>query len=84
MPTCSLPYPVPKVHKEMFKQEVENLVILGVLDLANDSEWLAPSFVKPKPKSNQVRFLSEFRNLNKQLNKKQYSMPKINEMLLKL
>ena len=68
----------------MFKQEVEHLVVLGVLELANDSEWLAPSFVKPKPKSNQVHFLIEFRNLNKQLNKKEYPMPKINEMLLKL
>ena len=41
MPTCSLPYPVPKVHKEMFKQEVENSEILGVLELANNSEWVA-------------------------------------------
>ena len=70
MPTQSLPYPVSKVKTEMFKQGVEDLVILGVLDLANDSEWLAPSFVKPKPKSNQLNFLSEFRNLNKQLKQK--------------
>ena len=73
MLTCSLPYPVPKLQKEMFKQEVENLVILGVLELANDSEWVAPSFAKTIPKSNQVHFLSEFRN---QLNKKQYPTPK--------
>ena len=84
MPICSLPYPVPKVKKEIFKQEVEHLVVLGVLELGNYSEWVAPSFVKPKPKSNQVHFLIEFRNLNKQLNQKQYPIPKINEMLLKL
>ena len=36
MKTCSLPYPVPKVQKEMFKYEVENLVVLGVLELSND------------------------------------------------
>ena len=54
----------------MFKQEVEHLVVLGVLELVNDSEWVAPSFVKPKPKSNQVHFLSEFRNINKQLKQK--------------
>ena len=65
MPIFLLPYPVPKVQKEMFKQEVEYLVILVFLELANDSEWVAPSFAKPKPKSNQVHFLSEFRNLNK-------------------
>ena len=38
------PYPVPKVHEEMFKQEV--------LKVENDSEWGAPSFDQPKPKSN--------------------------------
>ena len=33
----SRPYPVPKVHKEMFKNKVESLVLLGVLERANDS-----------------------------------------------
>ena len=33
------PYPLPKVHKEMFKNEVECLIILGVLEVANDPEW---------------------------------------------
>ena len=68
----------------MFKQDIEHLVLLGVLELANDSEWVAPSFEKPKPKSNQVHFLSEFRNMNRQLKQKQCPMPKINEMLLRL
>ena len=44
MKTCSLPYTVPKVQKEMFKQEVEHLVVLGDLERANDSEWVAPYF----------------------------------------
>ena len=51
----------------MFKKEVERLVLLGVLDVANDSEWLAPSFAQPKPKSNQVHFLTDFGDINKQL-----------------
>ena len=42
------------------------------------------SFAQPKPKLNQVRFLSDFINLNKQLKQKPYHVPKINEMLLKL
>ena len=84
MPMCSLPYPVPKVQKEMSKQEVGNLVVKWVLELANNSEWVSPTFVKPKPKLNQLHFLSEFRNLNKQLKQKQYPIPKIIEMLLKL
>ena len=40
-PICSRPYLVPKVHKEMFQNEVEHLVLLGVLEVANDLEWEA-------------------------------------------
>ena len=43
-----------------------------------------PYFAKPKTKSNRVHFLSDFRNINKQLNQKPYPMPNINGMLLKL
>ena len=46
---CSLPYLVPKVHEEIFKKEVEHLVLLGVLKVANDPEWGAPYFAQPKP-----------------------------------
>ena len=31
----SRPYPLTKVHKEMFKDKVERLVIIGVLERAN-------------------------------------------------
>ena len=34
---CSRPYPVPRVLKAMFRKEVKRLVILGVLEEANDS-----------------------------------------------
>ena len=40
-PICSIPYPVLKVHKEISKKEVESLVLLGLLEVANDSEWVA-------------------------------------------
>ena len=68
----------------MFKKEVERLVLLGFLEVSNDSEWGSPFFAQHKPKSNRVSLLSGFRNLNKKLNQKPYPMPKINEMLLKL
>ena len=35
-PVCLRPYPVPKVHEEMFKNEVEHLVLLGLLEVEND------------------------------------------------
>ena len=40
----SRPYPVPGVHKTMFKKEVKILVILGVPKHENDHEWGAPYF----------------------------------------
>ena len=43
----------------MFKKEVERLVLLGVLEVANDSEWLDPSFAQPQTKPNKVRLLSD-------------------------
>ena len=78
------PNPVPKVYEEILKKEVELVVILGVLELANYSKWGAPSFAQPNPKSNWVSFLNDFRNPNKQLNQEPYPMPKNNEVLLKL
>ena len=43
-PICSRPFPEPKLHKEMLKKEVERLVLLGVLEVANYSERGAPYF----------------------------------------
>ena len=34
-PICSRPYPVPKVYEEIFKKEVERLVLIWFLDLEN-------------------------------------------------
>ena len=68
----------------MFKKEVEYLVLLGLLKKSNNSEWWVPSFAQSKPKSNEVSFLSDFRNINKLLKRKSYPMPNINEILLKL
>ena len=34
---CSRPYPVPKIHEEMFKKEVKHLVLLGVFEVSNNS-----------------------------------------------
>ena len=43
-----------------------------------------PYFAQPKPKPNQVFFLSDFKNINKKLKLKPQRMPEINEILLKL
>ena len=43
-PVRSQLYSVPKVHEEMFKEEVECLVLLGFPEVEKDSEWGYPSF----------------------------------------
>ena len=65
-PIYSRPYPVLKVHVEISKNEVERSVLLEVLEIEIDPERGAPYFSQPKTKSNLVRFISDFRNLNKQ------------------
>ena len=51
-PICWQPYPLPKLYEEVFKNKFERLVQLGVLEVVNEQEWVAPSFAQPKPKSN--------------------------------
>ncbi len=52
-------FPVPKIHKETIKKEVERLCQLGVLERQPASEWALPSFIISK-KDKTVRFSSDF------------------------
>ena len=49
-----------------FRQEVDRLCKIGVLKKVNRSEWAAPTFIIPK-KDNTVRFIPDFREVNKQI-----------------
>ena len=80
---CLRPYPLPRLHKAMFKKWIKILVSLGVLEEANDSKWGSLYFAQPKVKTNCVRFLSDFWNLNMQLKCKPYPISTIREMILK-
>ena len=82
-PYHAKPFPVPKVHEATLKLEIERLCKIGVLKRVNNSQWGAPSFLIPK-KDGTVRFINDFRELNKQIKRKPYPIPKIQEMLLKL
>ena len=70
------------VHKAIFRKEVNILVLLGLVVEANDSEWVATSFAQTNTKTDRIRLLSDFHNLNRQLKRKPYPVPKIREMLL--
>jgi Reverse transcriptase (RNA-dependent DNA polymerase) len=67
-------FAVPKIHEKVIKDEVDRLVTLQVLHKTNSSEWAAPSFGIPK-KNNQIRFISDFRQLNKNLTRLPFPLP---------
>ena len=76
-------FPVPRIHMQTLKTEVERLCRIGVLKRVNRSDWAAPTFVIPK-KDGTVRFISDFRELNKRILRKPFPIPKIQELLLNL
>jgi hypothetical protein len=71
---------VPKFHKETIIKEVERLCKLGGLERQPASEWALPSFIIPK-KDKTVRFLSDFREVNKRLIRTPFPIPKISTVL---
>jgi hypothetical protein len=76
-------FPVPKVHKETIRKEVERLCKLGVLERQPASEWALPSFIIPT-KDKTVRFLSDFQEVNKSLVRTPFPILKISMVLQKI
>ena len=56
-------------------REIKRLTEIGVLEWQSLSEWAALSFIQPK-KNGTVRFLTNFRELNKRLVRKPFPYPK--------
>jgi len=78
VPHASRPYSVPLHHRKVFKAELDRLVKIGVLKPCGRSEWIAGTFIIPK-KDGRVRWITDFRALNKCLRRKAY--PKIDDIL---
>ena len=71
-PMCLRSYPVPRVHQDIFKKEIERRVILGIIEHVDDSKWGSPHFPQPKKNTNCVQFLKNSWNLNGDLNRNPY------------
>ena len=79
-PHRSRAYPIPKSQLNLFKQELDRLVRINVLEPTGRSEWISGSFIIPK-KDTRIRWISDFRALNKALRRKVYPIPRIQEIL---
>ena len=79
-PHYSRPYPVPQKHEQVFRDEAAHLCREGVLAPCGSSEHAYPTFIIPK-KDNRVRWVSDFRILNDMLVRKQYGLPRIQDIL---
>ena len=64
----------------VFKKELDRLEEEGVLSRTGPSEWIAGSFIIPK-KDGSVRWISDFRALNKAIKRKAYPIPRIGDIL---
>ena len=80
VPSRTRAYPVPRAHLKVFKEELNHLVKIGVLEPAKHSEWIAGTFIIPK-KDGRVRWITDFCRLNKYLKRKVYLLPKISDIL---
>ena len=74
-PYHAKPLPIPTIHEPTLKNEVNRLIKIGVLKQINNSQWVAPTFTI-HTKNGTVRFISDFRELNKTIKKKPFPIPK--------
>ena len=80
VPYRTRPYPIPHSHMDVFKQELDRLVEIGVLERTGRQEWIAGTFIIPK-KDASVRWISDFRGLNRALRRAVYHLPRIGDIL---
>ena len=74
-PYHAKPFPIPKTYKPTLKNELDRFIKKGVLHKINNIHCEAHTFIIPK-KNGTVRFISDFRELNKTIKTKPFPIPK--------
>ena len=69
--------------KATLMKEIDCLILIGVIKWQKLSKWALPSFIIPK-KDCTVHTILDFRELNKQIVRKPYPIPKISTTLREL
>ena len=64
----------------VFKNELDHLVKIGVLERAKRSEWIAGTFIVPK-KDGRMWWITDFRGLNRSLKQRVYPLRRINDII---
>ena len=82
-PYHAKPYPVPHAHEQMLREEMDRLCSYGVVRKINRSEWASPVFTVPKTDTS-LRSIADLREVNKNIKRKPFPLPKISELLQKL
>ena len=68
------------IHLDVFKAKLLRLCDIGVLEKCGASQWTSPTFIIPK-KDGSVRWVSDFRELNKIIQRRIYPLPRIQDIL---
>lgn len=74
------PFPVPHSQEQIFKEEAFRLCDVGVLAPCGLSEHGYPTFIVAK-KDGRVRWVSDFRELNKMLIRTIYGIPRVRDIM---
>ena len=81
-------FPVAKCHEKKFKQELDRLTKLNVIKRLFGHEtqgnFAFPAFTMPKKNTDEIRFVTDFRELNKYVQRSPFLVPPMRDTLNKM
>jgi hypothetical protein len=77
---CKAPYPVANINLPILKEELDAQCKDDILERVHESEWGMPMMCIPKKDGKTIRTIDDFRELNKQMKRKTYPLPKIQDI----